>query len=109
MARRVTSGPTDSERRRSPEGDTVFDRGFYRLGIYFRLAGTAKRIFRRVASPRGRADSIEPARSGSVAWLGGLSLREGVMKQTFAIAIGGAAGQGVATPGDIFAKIFSRR
>ncbi len=31
------------------------------------------------------------------------------MKQTFAIGIGGAAGQGVATPGDIFAKILSRR
>src|SRR5256884_2949572 len=31
------------------------------------------------------------------------------MKQTFAIGIGGAAGQGVATPVDIFAKIFSRR
>jgi 2-oxoglutarate/2-oxoacid ferredoxin oxidoreductase subunit alpha len=31
------------------------------------------------------------------------------MQQTFTIAIGGAAGQGVATPGDIFAKIFSRR
>jgi len=31
------------------------------------------------------------------------------MKQTFTIAIGGAAGQGVATPGDIFARIFSRR
>jgi 2-oxoglutarate/2-oxoacid ferredoxin oxidoreductase subunit alpha len=31
------------------------------------------------------------------------------MKRTFAIGIGGAAGQGVATPGDIFAKIFSRR
>src|ERR1700751_1450231 len=31
------------------------------------------------------------------------------MKQTFAIGIGGAAGQGVATPGDIFGKIFSRR
>ncbi len=31
------------------------------------------------------------------------------MQQTFAISIGGAAGQGVATPGDIFAKIFSRR
>jgi 2-oxoglutarate/2-oxoacid ferredoxin oxidoreductase subunit alpha len=31
------------------------------------------------------------------------------MKHTFAISIGGAAGQGVATPGDIFAKIFSRR
>ena len=31
------------------------------------------------------------------------------MKQTFAIGIEGAAGQGVATPGDIFAKIFSRR
>jgi len=31
------------------------------------------------------------------------------MKQTFAIGIGGAAGQGVATPEDIFAKIFSRR
>ena len=31
------------------------------------------------------------------------------MKQTFAIGIGGAAGQGVATPGDIFAKLFSRR
>ncbi len=31
------------------------------------------------------------------------------MSQTFAIGIGGAAGQGVATPGDIFATIFSRR
>jgi hypothetical protein len=31
------------------------------------------------------------------------------MKRTFTIGIGGAAGQGVATPGDIFAKIFSRR
>src|SRR6202050_3592690 len=31
------------------------------------------------------------------------------MNQTFTIGIGGAAGQGVATPGDIFAKIFSRR
>jgi 2-oxoglutarate ferredoxin oxidoreductase subunit alpha len=31
------------------------------------------------------------------------------MGRTFAIGIGGAAGQGVATPGDIFAKIFSRR
>ncbi|HVJ08012.1 MAG TPA: 2-oxoacid:acceptor oxidoreductase subunit alpha [Acidisarcina sp.] len=31
------------------------------------------------------------------------------MGQTFTIGIGGAAGQGVATPGDIFAKIFSRR
>jgi len=31
------------------------------------------------------------------------------MKQTFTVGIGGAAGQGVATPGDIFAKIFSRR
>src|SRR6516162_2764407 len=31
------------------------------------------------------------------------------MKQTFTISIGGAAGQGVATPGDIFARIFARR
>ncbi len=31
------------------------------------------------------------------------------MRQTFAIGIAGAAGQGVATSGDIFAKIFSRR
>jgi 2-oxoglutarate ferredoxin oxidoreductase subunit alpha len=31
------------------------------------------------------------------------------MRQSFAVAIGGSAGQGVATPGDIFAKIFSRR
>src|SRR6201993_3082557 len=31
------------------------------------------------------------------------------MSHTFAIGIAGAAGQGVATPGDIFAKIFSRR
>jgi len=31
------------------------------------------------------------------------------MKKTFAIGMGGAAGQGVATPGDVFAKIFSRR
>src|SRR5260370_27858183 len=45
-------------------GDNVFDR----LGIYFGLAGTAKRIFRQVVSPRGRADSFEPAeRLGSVA------------------------------------------
>ena len=38
-----------------------------------------------------------------------LSLGEVLMSQTFAIGIGGAAGQGIATPGDIFAKIFSRR
>ncbi len=31
------------------------------------------------------------------------------MKHSFSIGIGGAAGQGVATPGDIFAKIFTRR
>jgi 2-oxoglutarate ferredoxin oxidoreductase subunit alpha len=31
------------------------------------------------------------------------------LRQTFAIGIGGAAGQGVATPGDIFVKIFGRR
>ena len=31
------------------------------------------------------------------------------MKHTFAVSIGGAAGQGVATPGNIFAKIFARR
>src|SRR6202020_3201522 len=31
------------------------------------------------------------------------------MRQSFAIGIGGAAGEGVAPPGDIFAKIFSRR
>jgi 2-oxoglutarate/2-oxoacid ferredoxin oxidoreductase subunit alpha len=31
------------------------------------------------------------------------------MQQTFAVSIGGAAGQGVATPGNIFARIFARR
>jgi 2-oxoglutarate ferredoxin oxidoreductase subunit alpha len=31
------------------------------------------------------------------------------MRQSFTVGIGGAAGQGVATPGDIFAKVFSRR
>jgi 2-oxoglutarate ferredoxin oxidoreductase subunit alpha len=31
------------------------------------------------------------------------------MRQSFSVGIGGAAGQGIATPGDIFAKIFSRR
>src|SRR5213083_958531 len=31
------------------------------------------------------------------------------MDRTFTVAIGGAAGQGVATPGDIFARIFARR
>src|SRR5216117_205819 len=31
------------------------------------------------------------------------------MNRTFAVSIGGAAGQGVATPGDIFARIFARR
>src|SRR5258708_38235096 len=35
--------------------------------------------------------------------------REDVMSETFTLGIGGAAGQGVATPGDIFALIFSRR
>src|ERR1700682_3158807 len=41
--------------------------------------------------------------------LGRVSISVGVMKHDLAIGIGGAAGQGVATPGDIFAKIFSRR
>ena len=31
------------------------------------------------------------------------------MNRTFTVSIGGAAGQGVATPGDIFAQIFARR
>src|SRR3989441_718683 len=31
------------------------------------------------------------------------------MARTFALSIGGAAGQGVATPGDIFARVFARR
>jgi 2-oxoglutarate ferredoxin oxidoreductase subunit alpha len=31
------------------------------------------------------------------------------MKHTFAVSIGGAAGQGVATPGNLFARIFARR
>lgn len=31
------------------------------------------------------------------------------MKYSFAVAIGGAAGQGVATPGNILAKVFARR
>ena len=31
------------------------------------------------------------------------------MSRTLAIAIGGAAGQGVATPGNIFARILVRR
>src|SRR5215467_12471903 len=35
--------------------------------------------------------------------------RRPAMDRTFAVAIGGAAGQGVATPGDIFAKLFARR
>src|SRR5579864_8380665 len=35
--------------------------------------------------------------------------RESVIKLTFTVSIGGAAGQGVATPGNIFARIFARR
>jgi len=31
------------------------------------------------------------------------------MKRSFAIGIGGEAGQGIATPGDVFARVFSRR
>lgn len=31
------------------------------------------------------------------------------MRNTFAVSIGGAAGQGVATPGNLFARIFARR
>jgi len=33
------------------------------------------------------------------------SFGETSMRQSFSVGIGGAAGQGVATPGDIFAKI----
>src|ERR1700722_222650 len=36
-------------------------------------------------------------------------MRTKTMSQTFALGIGGAAGQGVATPGDILARIFARR
>ncbi len=53
--------------------------------------------------------TFEPGSGAGSTRPGQLSISEGVMKQTFAIGIGGAAGQGVATPGDIFAKIFSRR
>src|SRR5437773_354622 len=35
--------------------------------------------------------------------------RKTPMNRTFAVSIGGAAGQGVATPGDIFAQVFARR
>src|SRR5947208_5443568 len=35
--------------------------------------------------------------------------KENPMNRTFAVSIGGAAGQGVATPGDILALIFARR
>src|SRR5215831_1435204 len=31
------------------------------------------------------------------------------MNRTFTVSIGGAAGQGVATPGDVFAQVFARR
>src|SRR2546426_3452859 len=41
-------------------------------------------------------------------YLRGMARRIG-MKHTFAVSIGGAAGQGVATPGNIFARIFARR
>ena len=53
------------------------------------------------------ANSRRP--SASTNYSGGFRWREVLMSQTFAIGIGGAAGQGIATPGDIFAKIFSRR
>ncbi len=52
--------------------------------------------------PRGHARAEAPL----LRWR---LLGKDAVKQTFAIGIGGAAGQGVATPGDIFAKIFSRR
>src|SRR5207249_3600276 len=35
--------------------------------------------------------------------------RKTPMNRTFAVSIGGAAGQGVATPGEIFAQVFARR
>src|SRR3989441_8545807 len=35
--------------------------------------------------------------------------RKTPMNRTFAVSIGGAAGQGVATPGDIFPQVFARR
>src|SRR3990172_11983910 len=42
---------------------------------------------------------------------GAVRFRSGevAMKRSFAIGIGGEAGQGIATPGDVFARVFSRR
>src|SRR6266849_2432381 len=79
------------------------------LGVYFMYSEKQTGNSDEESLARGYELSFEPGPSAGTFWIGRHSAREGVMKQTFAIGIGGAAGQGVATPGDIFAKIFSRR
>ena len=74
-----------------------------------RLPGIANSTFA-WGGPHGDKNiQLSPAEALGRQGSAGTQCSEGVMKQTFAIGIGGAAGQGVATPGDIFAKIFSRR
>src|SRR6266851_2990902 len=74
-----------------------------------RLPGIANWTFA-WGGPHGDKNiQLSPAEALGRQGSAGTQFSEGVMKQTFAIGIGGAAGQGVATPGDIFAKIFSRR
>src|SRR2546422_1644619 len=79
------------------------------LGVYFVCPEKQTGSSDGESLARGYELSFEPGPSAGGQWNGRHSVREGAMKQTFAIGIGGAAGQGVATPGDIFAKIFSRR
>src|SRR5437899_8615002 len=74
-----------------------------------RLPGIANWTFAWGGPHRDANIHLGPAEALGRQGSAGTQCSEGVMKQTFAIGIGGAAGQGVATPGDIFAKIFSRR
>src|SRR5712692_7574218 len=79
------------------------------LGVYFMYSEKQTGNSDEESLTPGYGFSFGPGPSAGASWTGRLSARGGAMKQTFAIGIGGAAGQGVATPGDIFAKIFSRR
>jgi 2-oxoglutarate/2-oxoacid ferredoxin oxidoreductase subunit alpha len=79
-----------------------------RMGVYSGYPATSGDSHE-VSLPRESGASFEPRSIFVLPFRNKLPTSEDAMKQTFAIAIGGAAGQGVATPGDIFAKIFSRR
>src|SRR5207244_3468213 len=99
--------------RRWPRPPRPFKRRIWGgLGVYAPLPRRASGDSHAVYLPRGSDSSFESRPklvqdcSGELA--NRLPTKEGAMKQTFAVAIGGAAGQGVATPGGLFDRCIRR-